>query len=166
MIFPGFQLLLQLAHRRLHGKTKHKIYKAAGNKEQLWLPLLRAWQEERRKQKSDIQIWKIFGSAKEKEKATSWCKNDPWSLLQERKKSHSLKGQSHVSEVCMQLTCTGQGCSLGDGEKPYHCLFFKLSHSFKKVLSMAAPAQAISTPWCLSRPGARTSCVLVMQDTS
>lgn len=83
----------------------------------------------------------------------------------------------------MQLTFTGEGCSLGDGKKPHHCLLFffflkkkeekhslhykshKLSRGFKKVLSMAVPAQAISTPWCFSRPGARTGCMLVMQDT-
>lgn len=26
----------------------------------------------------DTRIWKLFGRAKEKEKATRWCKNEPW----------------------------------------------------------------------------------------
>lgn len=54
MIFPCFQLLLQLAGRLFHEKTKQKTYKPAGNEEQAVLPpVLGAYQTKKRKQKSE-----------------------------------------------------------------------------------------------------------------
>lgn len=40
----------------------------------------------------------------------------------------------------------------------------KLGHVFKMSLTVAVPAQAVSTPWCLIEPGARTACMLDMLD--
>lgn len=67
MIFPCFQLLLQLAGRRFHEKTKQKTYKPAGNEEQaVLLPLLGACQTEKRKQKPETPNKENICERKEK----------------------------------------------------------------------------------------------------